>query len=98
MSVAHTYEVFHDQPRHVVTTNYPAIAIEELSHRYKCLIEAERKHFLTAEQEYNDFICKMDMIHHDLEDKLNHTMHVNDEMRHDNEELARRLRDLEIEY
>jgi len=97
MSFTHTYEVI-NEPRHIIAPNYPAIAIEELSQRYKSLIEAERKHFLAAEHEYNDFICKMDIIHQDLEEKLGHTMHVNDELVHDNEELARRLRDLEIEY
>lgn len=105
MSFVPAYEVVHEPvrhiiepPRQIIAPNYPAIAIEELSQRYKGLIEAERKHFLAAEHEYNDFICKMDIIHQDLEEKLAHTLHINDELAHDNEELARRFRDLEIEH
>jgi len=95
--VTHT-EIIHEYPAPIPTMNYPAIAIEELSQRYKALIEAERKHFLNTEHEYNDFIYKMDMIHQELEGKLHHQQNITDELKRDNEEMARRLREIDNEY
>jgi len=98
MSHTHTTEIIREYPAPIITPNYPAIAIEELSQRYKALIEAERKHFMNTEHEYNDFIYKMDMIHQELEAKVQGQTRTIDELRRDNEELARRLRELENDY
>jgi len=98
MTHTHTHEIIREYPAPIITPNYPAIAIEELSQRYKALIEAERKHFMTTEQEYNDFIYKMDIIHQELEAKVQGHSRTVDELRRDNEELARRLRELENDY
>jgi len=64
--------------------NHPTAIIEDLSHKYKALIEAERNKFMEAENQYNSFIEKMDEIHRELELKCEGHIKANENLTYEN--------------